>query len=191
MERRDVLKALAIAPIAAHEILNASWAAAAPHRSRILVLYQAPSLTALRNNRAHLRRLVQLPGVNGFSVRVPGNVLNPRPGVWDMQTFRLAREIAGSKELQTRTMGGRWAPRHARGNTLYWPGGSLAGEQIQLPRGTPIPMCFNTSRRARPRVLRLVHPGLSAPRRVRTRCERACAALLLARSHVGGDRGRR
>jgi hypothetical protein len=105
---------------------------------RVILLVQTNSLANLRQQRVELDPLLALPGVGGFSLRIPSRVANPSPGDWS-PLHALAAEagdmagIAGGKEVQLRTMYGRWAPRHA---SPYWgryPGGSLGGTDVNLP----------------------------------------------------------
>jgi hypothetical protein len=105
---------------------------------RVILLVQTNSLANLRQQRTELDPLLALPGVAGFSLRIPSRVANPSPGDWS-PLHALAAEagdmagIAGGKEVQLRTMYGRWAPRHA---SPYWgryPGGSLGGTDVNLP----------------------------------------------------------
>jgi hypothetical protein len=112
---------------------------------RVILLLQTESLTGLRAQETTIRRILGLPGVAGFSLRVPGRTLNPDAGVWDFSTFNHAATISEEFgcELQTRTMGGRWAPDYLledpRMHIMTWPG---TDPNIKLPPGTEVPLCF-------------------------------------------------
>ncbi len=114
---------------------------------RVILLLQADTLTGLKSQESTIRRILGLPGVAGFSLRVPGSTLNPTPSTWDMATFDHAGAIAKEfgAELQTRTMGGRWAPSHVimdpRNHYMVWPTNPTT-QGIKLPAGTKVPLCF-------------------------------------------------
>jgi hypothetical protein len=103
---------------------------------RVIALYQANSRAALARSRPTLESLLRLPGVAGFSLRVPANVLNPAPNDWSgLDIFDDAMEIAeavGGCEVQFRSMNGRSTPRHGAARWATFPGGTLGGTDSNL-----------------------------------------------------------
>lgn len=105
---------------------------------RVILLTQTSGLTELQKQRPQIEALLRLPGVAGFSLRIPAKVANTEPGNWlGLSALAgLAGEIAiagGNKEVQLRMMYGRWCPPHAAWRWGRFPGGSLGGTDVNLP----------------------------------------------------------
>jgi hypothetical protein len=103
-----------------------------------LVLQQASKARELQHVRPAIRKALRSEGVTGLSVRVPWAALEPRKGRYNFRVLRLARRIAGTKQLQIRFMAGRYTPKFWRGNSMVYDGSATGG----LGKGSIVPLPF-------------------------------------------------
>jgi hypothetical protein len=101
------------------------------------VLQQIMSRSQLARMRPELEAALRVPGVTGFSIRVPWTLLEPRKGHYDFRVLRRALRIARPKELSVRFIAGTYTPAFWRGNSFVYDGsetfGVGAGQLVPLP----------------------------------------------------------
>lgn len=95
------------------------------------------SREALRQRAPAIRDALQIPGVVGFSIRVPWTLLEPSKGHYDLRVLERARRIAAPKQLSVRFIAGVYTPAFWMGHSMIYDGsvtgGVGAGQAVPLP----------------------------------------------------------
>jgi hypothetical protein len=101
------------------------------------VLEQVMSRKALQQRAPAIRDALRIPGVVGFSIRVPWTLLEPTRGQYDFRVIERARRIAAPKQLSVRFIAGVYTPPFWMGHSMVYDGsvtgGVGAGSAVPLP----------------------------------------------------------
>ena len=102
------------------------------------VLEQIMSRKALQQRASAIRDALSIPGVVGFSIRVPWSLLEPTKGHYDFRVLQRARRIAAPKQLSVRFIAGVYTPAFWMGNSMIYDGSVTGG----VGAGQPVPLPF-------------------------------------------------
>ena len=101
------------------------------------VLEQVMTRAALGQRAPAIRDALRVPGVVGFSIRVPWSLLEPTKGHYDFRVLARARRLAAPKQLSVRFIAVRTRRRSGWGiRSIYdgsVTGGVGAGQAVPLP----------------------------------------------------------
>ena len=92
---------------------------------------------SLQQRAPEIRDALSIPGVVGFSIRVPWTLLEPTRRHYDFRILQQARKIAAPKQLSVRFIAGVYTPSFWMGHSMIYDGsvtgGVGAGSAVPLP----------------------------------------------------------
>jgi hypothetical protein len=101
------------------------------------VLEQVMTRKALHQRAPALRDALRVPGVVGFSIRVPWTLLEPTKGHYDLRVIDRARQLAAPKQLSVRFIAGVYTPPFRMGHSMIYDGSVTGG--VGAGRAVPLP----------------------------------------------------
>lgn len=101
------------------------------------VLEQVMTRAALGQRAPAIRDALHIPGVVGFSIRVPWSLLEPTKGHYDFRVLARARRLAAPKQLSVRFIAGAYTPSFWLGHSMIYDGSVTGG--IGAGRAVPLP----------------------------------------------------